>query len=403
MKHLNVLIAAVCAVLSVGMTDCVTASNSGKKTEDTLPVKKITLKEVSCVDAFSGITVEYVQTPGDAYAEIHASEEILPRVSVTQKGGCLKVGFQSGIGIPGNSGCKVKVYAPEISDFSASSAAIIMSDGLKSSKNVSLKASEAGAVKIHSIQTKKELSADVSGGAAVKVEYVECASSGTSSCSASEAGTIAFGEVKSSGNVSLKASEAGAIKIHSIQAKKDLSADVSEGAAVKVEYAECASLGTSSCSASNAGAIAFGEVKSSGNASLEASEAGAVKIHSIQTKKDLLADVSGSAAVKVESAECASLDINSHSAGACTINDVICADEANVKASSSGAVKVVGKCRNAVYNASAGGGIDARALDAEKVTAESSSAGSTRCYAGKEAVVKESDGGSVKTREQLEK
>ena len=338
MKHLNVLIAAVCAVLSVGMTNCVTASNSGKKTEDTLPVKKITLKEVSCVDAFSGITVEYVQTPGDAYAEIHASEEILSRVSVTQKGGCLKVGFQSGIGISGNSGCKVKVYAPEISDFSASSAAIIMSDGLKSSKNVSLKASEAGAVKINSIQTKKELSADVSGGAAVKVEYVECASPGTSSCSASEAGTIAFGEVKSSGNASLKASEAGA-----------------------------------------------------------------VKIHSIQTKKDLLADVSGSAAVKVESAECASLDINSHSAGACTINDVICADEANVKASSSGAVKVVGKCRNAVYNASAGGGIDARALDAEKVTVESSSAGSIRCYAGKEAVVKESDGGSVKTREQLEK
>lgn len=201
MRTINLLSVTVMVLVWNCLTACVTTSNSKEEKGDGHFVEKISLKGISRIKVFSGIDAEYIQTPGDAYAEIHASAEIIDLISVEQKNRCVEIGFKPHEWISGNSVHKVKVYVPEITGFSASSAAEIACGELETMKNVSLDVSSGAKIIVDDIRSGNGLSVTVSSGGTVKVMS---AGSTSLDVSSSSSGKCVIDELDCAGNVSVE-------------------------------------------------------------------------------------------------------------------------------------------------------------------------------------------------------
>ena len=75
------------------------------------------LGDVKTIMLVSSVDVEYYQTKGKPYAEIFASDNVLPEVLVEESGGTLTVGYKRSVSFRGENRCKVKVYAPSATVF----------------------------------------------------------------------------------------------------------------------------------------------------------------------------------------------------------------------------------------------------------------------------------------------
>ena len=136
--------------------------------------EKVSISDIEAIRSSSSVDVVYTQASGTPYAEIYAPDNIVPLVKVEQDGKDLKIGFKSNTSIQGRYKCEVRVFAPEVTSFSTSSASdITLANGLKTSKPVTLKASSSGDIDASSVQC-GDLSMTTSSSGDIKVGTIAC-------------------------------------------------------------------------------------------------------------------------------------------------------------------------------------------------------------------------------------
>lgn len=205
------------------------------------------------VEAHSGLDVVYTQQSGDAFVEVYAPDNLMPYIVVQKNGDLLRVSLKPGCRITGKHNTQIRVFAPEVTSFSASSSAdIYLAKGLSTKKGVSLKASSSGDVVANENLTCGSLSLKASSSGDVKLKGIACAGAevGASSsgdieitsitCSdfsaaASSSGDIEVGNMVCAGNVSCAASSSGDVVVGEANCKGKVSADVSSAGGVKFE------------------------------------------------------------------------------------------------------------------------------------------------------------------------
>lgn len=226
------------------------------------------------VEAHSGLDVVYTQQSGNAFIEVYAPDNLMPYIVVQKNGNLLRVSLKPGCRITGKHNTEIRVFAPEVTSFAASSSAdIYLAKGLSTKKGVSLKASSSGDVVANENLTCGSLSLKASSSGDVKLKGIACAGAevGASSsgdieitsitCSdfsaaASSSGDVVVGEANCKGKVSADVSSAGGVKFEKGNAK-DASYQASSGAQINAEglhalnvVARASSGGSVSCYAS---------------------------------------------------------------------------------------------------------------------------------------------------------
>lgn len=226
------------------------------------------------VEAHSGLDVIYTQQSGDAFVEVYAPDNLMPYIVVQKNGDLLRVSLKPGCRITGKHNTQIRVFAPEVTSFAASSSAdIYLAKGLSTKKGVSLKASSSGDVVANENLTCGSLSLKASSSGDVKLKGIACAGAeiGASSsgdieitsitCSdfsaaASSSGDVVVGEANCKSKVSADVSSAGGVKFEKGNAK-DASYQASSGAQINAEglhalnvVARASSGGSVSCYAS---------------------------------------------------------------------------------------------------------------------------------------------------------
>jgi hypothetical protein len=121
-----------------------------------------------------------------------------------------------------------------------------------------------------------------------------------------------------------------------------------------------------------------------------------VKVYVTYVKLEKLSASSAGSIFTDESIKCSSMDISVSSAG--EVEVVLDAEEVSVSASSAGNLGLSGKTRSLEADASSAGEIDAYNLEAQRVQAEASSAGSIKVNVVSELTAHASSGGSVRFR-----
>ena len=249
--------------------------------------EKVSISDIEAIRSSSSVDVVYTQASGTPYAEIYAPDNIVPLVKVEQDGKDLKIGFKSNTSIQGRYKCEVRVFAPEVTSFSTSSASdITLANGLKTSKPVTLKASSSGDIDASSVQC-GDLSMTTSSSGNIKVGTIACGmlaldtqSSGdikvtSATCTgadieSSSAGDCIVRQMACSGDVKASTSSSSDIKLAgtcrnatfsassagSIYAKDLLAKDV-EARASSAGDIECNASGVLSTSVSSAGGVRY--------------------------------------------------------------------------------------------------------------------------------------------------
>lgn len=249
--------------------------------------EKVSISDIEAIRSSSSVDVVYTQASGTPYAEIYAPDNIVPLVKVEQDGKDLKIGFKGNTSIQGRYKCEVRVFAPEVTSFSTSSASdITLANGLKTSKPVTLKASSSGDIDASSVQC-GDLSMTTSSSGDIKVGTIACGmlaldtqSSGdikvtSATCTgadieSSSAGDCIVRQMACSGDVKASTSSSSDIKLAgtcrnatfsassagSIYAKDLLAKDV-EARASSAGDIECNASGVLSTSVSSAGGVRY--------------------------------------------------------------------------------------------------------------------------------------------------
>lgn len=279
---------ASCVVaLMLTVSGCYAGGRNVVKPSKNYVTEKVSITDIDAIRSSSSVDVVYTQAPGTPYAEIYAPDNIVPLVKVEQDGKALKVGLKSNTSIQGRYKCEVRVFAPEVTSFSTSSASdITLANGLKTSKPVTLKASSSGDIEASSLAC-GDLSMTTSSSGDIKAGTIACGmlvldtqSSGdikvtSATCTgadieSSSAGDCIVRQMACSGDVKASTSSSSDIKLAgtcrnatfsassagSIYAKDLLAKDV-EARASSAGDIECNASGVLSTSVSSAGGVRY--------------------------------------------------------------------------------------------------------------------------------------------------
>ena len=164
-----------------------TFTSCAVQAESIVPSKNYVTKKVK-VENFDGIStatsidVAYTQTSGTPDIEVYAPDNLIEYVQVEVEDGMLKVKFQSkespfnGINIRGKHRTEVRVSAPALHAFRASSSGdIVLKNGLQTTGKVSMKSSSSGDIEGGKVVC-DELIASASSSGDVVLNQVECTS-----------------------------------------------------------------------------------------------------------------------------------------------------------------------------------------------------------------------------------
>ncbi len=174
MKTLSMTWASCAVALMLTVSGCYAGGRNVVKPSKNYVTEKVSITDIDAIRSSSSVDVVYTQAPGTPYAEIYAPDNIVPLVKVEQEGKALKIGFKSNTSIQGRYKCEVRVFAPEVTSFSTSSASdITLANGLKTSKPVTLKASSSGDIDASSVQC-GDLSMTTSSSGDIKVGTIAC-------------------------------------------------------------------------------------------------------------------------------------------------------------------------------------------------------------------------------------
>lgn len=132
------------------------------------------LGDVKTIMLVSSVDVEYYQTKGKPYAEIFASDNVLPEVLVEESGGTLTVGYKRSVSFRGENRCKVKVYAPSATVFETNASGdISIPGGLHTNRAVILHVNASGDIDLSSVVC-QSLKAEVNASGDIQIQSVKC-------------------------------------------------------------------------------------------------------------------------------------------------------------------------------------------------------------------------------------
>ena len=140
--------------------------------------KKVEIKNINSISASTSVDVVYTQSQGKAYAEVYAPDNIIPYIKVQQNGNKLKVNYDfpkgKSLSIQGKYVCEVRVFAPEVTDFSTSSSSDIkFANELKTHKDVTLNTSSSGDIDATNI-TCSNLKMSTSSSGDITIDNITC-------------------------------------------------------------------------------------------------------------------------------------------------------------------------------------------------------------------------------------
>ena len=112
-----------------------------------------TLGNIQEVSTLSSIDVVYHQTSGQPYAEIYASDNVMPYVVLKESKGALSVYYQDGTSIQGENRCRVDVYAPSVNRFmTMASGDIAIPKGLRTEGGICFQTNASGDIECPTVQ-----------------------------------------------------------------------------------------------------------------------------------------------------------------------------------------------------------------------------------------------------------
>lgn len=267
MEHFSKAMAFCAMILSTVLSGCYVDANTMVKPSNNYVTERVTFSDIDAIKASSSVDVVYIQVSGTPYAEIYAPDNIVPLIKVEQTGNCLSVGFKSNTSIHGRYKCEVRVFAPEVTSFfTSSSSDLTLANGLKTTKDVVLKASSSGDIDVKSLQCGNlEMSTSSSGD--IEVKTVECTGSDIKSSSSGDCTVTNMsctGDVKASTSSSSDIILSGTCRNAIFSANssggiyaKDLCANDVSAKASSAGDVECHVSGVLSTSVSSAGNIRY--------------------------------------------------------------------------------------------------------------------------------------------------
>lgn len=175
MRKLSMTLASCIVAMMLIVSGCYAGGRNVVRPTKNYVTEKVSISDIDAIKSSSSVDVVYTQISGTPYVEIYAPDNIVPLIKVEQVGKELKIGFKSNTSINGKYKCEVRVFAPEVTSFSTSSASdITLANGLKTSNPVSLKASSSGDIDASSLQC-GDLSITTSSSGDVKIGTITCA------------------------------------------------------------------------------------------------------------------------------------------------------------------------------------------------------------------------------------
>ena len=136
--------------------------------------EKRSLGDIREVSTLSSIDVVYHQTSGSPYAEIYASDNVMPYVVLKESKGELRVYYQDGTSIQGENRCRVDVYAPSVSRFTTmASGDISIPKGLKTQGDIRFQTNASGDIECPTVQC-SSFQAEINASGDIDVQQVNC-------------------------------------------------------------------------------------------------------------------------------------------------------------------------------------------------------------------------------------
>lgn len=133
-----------------------------------------TLGNIQEVATLSSIDVVYHQTSGQPYAEIYASDNVMPYVVLKESEGALSVYYQEGTSIQGENRCRVDIYAPSVSRFTTmASGDIAIPKGLRTEGSIRFQTNASGDIECPTVQC-NSLQAEINASGDIDVQQVNC-------------------------------------------------------------------------------------------------------------------------------------------------------------------------------------------------------------------------------------
>ena len=136
--------------------------------------EKRSLGDIREVSTLSSIDVVYHQTSGSPYAEIYASDNVMPYVVLKESKGELRVYYQDGTSIQGENRCRVDVYAPSVSRFTTmASGDISIPKGLNTQGDIRFQTNASGDIDVQQVNCQK-LQASINASGDMTVHKAVC-------------------------------------------------------------------------------------------------------------------------------------------------------------------------------------------------------------------------------------
>ena len=222
----NISILAMALVASA-FTSCMTAQKSIVPSKNYV-TKKVKVGKFDGISTATSIDVLYTQTSGGQNIEIYAPDNLMEYVKVDEENGMLKIRFRAkdskeGININGKHKTEVRVSAPAIHTFRASSSGdIILKNGLQAKGKVNMKSSSSGDIEGGNVVC-DVLVTEASSSGDINLIKVECTSLDVES---SSSGDVLIKELRAE-SVDAEASSSGDVKLAGVCRSAQFSASSS--------------------------------------------------------------------------------------------------------------------------------------------------------------------------------
>lgn len=136
--------------------------------------EKRSISSVQGVSTVSSIDVVYHQTSGSTYAEVYASDNVMPYVVLDESDGELTAYYKENLNFKGENRCRVDVYAPSVTRFrTMASGDISIPKGLMMNEKVEFQTCASGDIECPSVQC-NEFQAETNASGDIDVQQVNC-------------------------------------------------------------------------------------------------------------------------------------------------------------------------------------------------------------------------------------
>lgn len=162
-------------VLACGVTcfSCVGTAHTIQPSKN-YQTEKRSIGSIHGVSTVSSIDIVYHQTSGSTYAEIYASDNVMPYVVLDESQGELTVYYKNDVNFKGENRCRVEVYAPSVTRFrTMASGDISIPKGLMANGKIQFQTCASGDIECPSVQC-GEFQAETNASGDIGVRQVNC-------------------------------------------------------------------------------------------------------------------------------------------------------------------------------------------------------------------------------------